>query len=154
MGIGTSDGRRCNSRSKVQRQCKGHLLHAVAPVEPMLKRRFIRHASEAPVALGVKVGGCSRGNAETEPRRLEAPVEPIQRKTRRRFNRWLRKISAELQTLLLIQIFKNKALNTQFGPFSRDNLTPQTLILSARKLLHRHKQIKIQARLKHKKPNV
>ena len=49
---------------------RGHLLHAVAPVEPMLKRRFIRHASEAPVAIGVNVGGCSRGNAETETRRL------------------------------------------------------------------------------------
>ena len=47
----------------------------------------------------------------------------------RRCNRWLREFSAELQTLLLIQIFKTKAINTQFGPFSRDNLTPQTLIL-------------------------
>ena len=37
--------------------------------------------------------------------------------------------SAELQTLLLIQISKTKAINAQFGPFSRDNLTPQTLIL-------------------------
>ena len=78
----------------------------------------------------------------------------MQEKAGRQFNRWLRKFSAELQTLLLIQIFKTKALNTQFGPFSRDNLTPQTLILSAHKLLHRHKQIKIQARFKHKKPNV
>ena len=78
----------------------------------------------------------------------------MQRKTSHRFNRRLRKISAELQTLLLIQIFKTKAMNTQFGPISRDNLTPQTLILSARKLLHRHKQIKIQARFTHKKPNV
>ena len=48
----------------------GHLLHAVAPVEPMLRRRFIRRPSEAPVAIGVTVGGCSRGDAETEPRRL------------------------------------------------------------------------------------
>ena len=74
----------------------------------------------------------------------------MKEKTGRRFNRWLRKISAELQTLLLIQIIEAKAINTQFGPFSRDNLTPQTLILSARKLLHRHKQNKIQARFKHK----
>ena len=49
---------------------RGHLLHAVAPVEPMLKHRFIRHASEAPMVIGVNVGGCSRGDAETEPRRL------------------------------------------------------------------------------------
>ena len=75
----------------------------------------------------------------------------MKEKTGRRFNRWLRKISAELQTLLLIQIFKTEAINTQFGPFSRDNLTPQTLILSARKLLYKHRQIKIQARFKHKK---
>ena len=39
------------------------------------------------------------------------------------------KFSAELQTLLLIQISKTKAINTQLGSFSRDNLTPQTLIL-------------------------
>ena len=75
-------------------------------------------------------------------------------KTRRRFNRWLRKFSAELQTLLLIQISKTKAINAQFGPFSRDNLTPQTLILSARKLLHTHRQIKIQVRFETQKPNV
>ena len=71
-------------------------------------------------------------------------------KTGRRINRWLRKNSAELQALLLMQIFKAKAINTQFGLFSRDNLTPQTLKLSARKLLHKHKQIKIKARFKHK----
>ena len=53
----------------------------------------------------------------------------MQGKTRRRFNWWLRKFSAELQTLLLIQISKTKAINTQLGSFSRDNLTPQTLIL-------------------------
>ena len=102
----------------------------------MQRRRFIRQLSDAPVAIGVTDGGCSRNDAETEPRRLLAPVEPMQCKTRRRFNRWLRKFSAELQTLLLIQIIEAKAINTQFGPFSRDNLTPQTLILSARKLLH------------------
>ena len=78
----------------------------------------------------------------------------MQWKTMRRLNRWLRKFVVELQTLLLIQISKTKAINTQFGPFSRDNLTPQTLILSARKLLHKHRQIKIQARFKYKKPNV
>ena len=78
----------------------------------------------------------------------------MQGKPGRRFNRWLREISAELQTLLLIQIFKTKAINTQFGPFSRDNLTPQTLILSARKFLHKHRQIKIQARFKTQKPNI
>ena len=75
----------------------------------------------------------------------------MQWKTRRRFNRWLRKFSAKLQTLLLIQILKTKAINTQFGPFSRDNLTPQILIQSARKLLHKHRQIKIQARFKTQK---
>ena len=58
--------------------------------------------------------------------------------------------SAELQTLLLIQILKTKAINTQFGSFSRDNLTPQTLKLSARKLLYKHRQIENQARFKHK----
>ena len=52
----------------------------------------------------------------------------MQVKTGRRFNRWLRRFAAELQTLLLIQISKTKAINTQFGSFSRDNLTPQTLI--------------------------
>ena len=49
---------------------RGHLLHAVAPVEPMLKLRFIRHASEALVVISVTVGVCSRDDAETEPRRL------------------------------------------------------------------------------------
>ena len=95
----------------------------------MLRRRFIRQPSEAPVAIGVTVGGCSRGDAETVPRRLKHRLNRWRINTGRRFNRWLRKISAELQTLLLIQIFKTKAINTQFGPFSRDNLTPQTLIL-------------------------
>ena len=101
----------------------GPKLHAVAPVEPMLWRRFIRQPSDAPVAVGVTVGDCSRDDAETEPRRLKKPVEPMQVKTGRRFNRWLRKFAAGLQTLLLIQISKTKAINTQFGPFSRDNLT-------------------------------
>ena len=78
----------------------------------------------------------------------------MQEKTGRRFNRWLREFSAELQTLLLIQISKTNTKNTQFGPFSRDNLTPQTLILSARKFLHKHRQIKIQARFKTQKPNI
>ena len=72
----------------------------------------------------------------------------------RRLNRWWREFSTELQTLLLIQIFKTKAINTQFWSFSRDNLTPQTLILSARKLLHKHRQKKIQARFWTQKPNV
>ena len=44
---------------------------AITPVEPMLRRRFIRQPSDAPVAIGVKVGGCSRDDAETEPRRLK-----------------------------------------------------------------------------------
>ena len=62
-GVGATAGVRSRDAARAK-------LHAVAPVEPMLKRRFIRHASEAPVAIGVNVGGCSRGNAETEPRTL------------------------------------------------------------------------------------
>jgi len=75
-------------------------------------------------------------------------------KTRRRFNRWLRKISAELQTLLLIQIFKTKAINTQFGPFSRDNLTPQTLILIVLASFYINiSKLRSKWGFKHKKPN-
>ena len=120
---------------------QGPKLHAVAPEEPMLRRRFIRQPSDAPVAVGVTVGGCSRDDAQAKPQRVKHRLNRCRGKTRRRFNQWLRKFSAELQTLLLIQIFKTKAINTQFGPFSRDNLTPQTLIQSARKLLHKHSQI-------------
>ena len=76
--------------------------HTVAPEEPLKQYRFIRQPSDAPVAVGVSVGGCSRDDAETEPRRLKKPVEPMQVKTGRRFNRWLRKFAAGLQTLLLI----------------------------------------------------
>ena len=58
-GVGVSAGVRSRGFAR------GQLLHAVAPVEPMLRRRFIRKPSEAPVAIGVTVGGCSRGVAET-----------------------------------------------------------------------------------------
>jgi hypothetical protein len=49
----------------------GPKLHVLAPVEPMQWRRFIRQPSDAPVVVGEMVGGCSRDNAETEPRRLK-----------------------------------------------------------------------------------
>ena len=76
-------------------------------------------------------------------------------KTRRRFNRWLKKISAELQTLLLIQILKTKAINTQFGPFLRDNLTPQTLILIVLATFYINiGKLRSKRGFKHKKPNV
>ena len=79
----------------------------------------------------------------------------MKRKTRRRFNRWLKKISAELQTLLLIQNFKTKAINTQFGPFSRDNLTPQTLILIVLASFYINiGKLRSKRGFKHKKPNV
>ena len=143
MGVGATAGVRSRDATRAK-------LHAVAPEKPMMWRRFIRQPSDAPVAVGVTVGGCSRDDAQAKPQRVKHRLNRCREKTRRRFNRWLRKISAELQTLLLIQIFKTKALSTQFGPFSRDNLTPQTLTLSARKLLYKHRQIKNRARFKHK----
>ena len=69
-------------------------------------------------------------------------------KTRRRFNRWLRKFSAELQTLLLIQIFQNQSHKHSIWTIFERHLHPSnTHTYSARNLLHKHRQIKIQARI-------
>ena len=79
----------------------------------------------------------------------------MQEKTGRRFNRWLREFAAELQTLLLIRISKTEAINAQFGPFSRDNLTPQTLILIVLASFYINiGKLRSKRGLKHKKPNV
>ena len=64
MGVGAMAGVR-------SRDTEGPKLHAVAPVESMLRRRFIRQPSDAPAVIGETGGGCFRDDAETEPQRFK-----------------------------------------------------------------------------------
>ena len=79
----------------------------------------------------------------------------MQGKTRRRINWWLRKFFCWTTKSTSDPNIKTKAINAQFGPFSRDNLTPQTLILIVLASFYINiGKLRSKRGFKHKKPNV